>query len=87
MAIEISKYHHENWDGSGYPKGISGTDIPLCARIVAITNEYDIYISERSYKPAFSHEVAMKMINDNAGRIFDPDIVNVFNKIQYQLKK
>jgi putative two-component system response regulator len=87
MAINIAGYHHENWDGSGYPNGISGRDIPLCARIVAIINEYDIYVSERSYKTAYSHEEGMKMINDNAGIRFDPDIVKIFNKIQYQLKK
>lgn len=87
MAINIAGCHHECWDGSGYPKGISGKDIPLCARIVSVINEYDLYVSERSYKSAFSHEEGMKMINDNAGIMFDPDIVNIFNKIQNQLKK
>jgi putative two-component system response regulator len=87
LAINIAGYHHENWDGSGYPNRISGKTIPLCARIVSIINEYDLYVSERSYKTAYSHEEGMRMINENAGIRFDPDIVNVFNKIQNQLKK
>jgi len=86
MAINIAWFHHENWDGTGYPKGLKGTEIPLSARIVSIVNEYDICISERNYKTAFSLDDSMKMINDNAGKKFDPDIVAVFNKIKRQLK-
>ncbi|HWT26543.1 MAG TPA: HD domain-containing phosphohydrolase [Mobilitalea sp.] len=85
MAINIAWYHHENWDGSGFPKGLAKTDIPLCARIVSIIDVYDVLISERSYKPAFSHEESIKIINDGAGKKFDPDIVAIFNKIQNQL--
>lgn len=86
MAINIAWFHHENWDGSGYPKGLSGEEIPLCARIVSIINEYDIYMSKRNYKDAYSFEESIKMINVNAGKKFDPDIVMIFNKIQKQIK-
>lgn len=87
MAIDIAWYHHENWDGSGFPQGRKGTEIPLSARIVSIVDVYDILISERCYKPAFSHEESMKIINESADKKFDPDIVRIFNKIQNQLQK
>jgi len=87
MAIDIAKHHHENWDGSGYPMGLAGTAIPLSARIVAIVDAYDSLITEQANRPAYSHEDSMKIINDGAGILFDPDMVSVFNKIQFQLKK
>jgi putative two-component system response regulator len=87
MAINIAWFHHENWDGSGYPKGLKGTEIPLSARIVSIINEYDNNMSERSYRPASSQEESIKMIMDNAGKKYDPDIASIFYKIQNQLKK
>ncbi|MDF2537751.1 MAG: response regulator receiver modulated metal dependent phosphohydrolase [Herbinix sp.] len=87
MAINIASFHHENWDGTGYPKGLAGNEIPMCARIVSIINDYDILISERSYKNAFTHDDSVKLINDNAGMKYDPEIVHVFNKIQLQLKR
>jgi len=86
MAINIAWFHHENWDGSGYPKGLKGLEIPLCARIVSIVNDYDFSNSERSYKTASSNEDSMKIINDNAGIKYDPDIVRIFNMLQYQLR-
>lgn len=87
MAIDIAKYHHENWDGSGYPIGLSGENIPLSARIVSIVNAYDFVVTERMNKPAYTHEQCMDIINKGAGNLFDPDIVTIFNKIQYQLEK
>jgi putative two-component system response regulator len=84
MAIEIAKYHHEEWAGTGYPSGISGTAIPLSARIVAVVDAYDMLINS---KTSFSHEVSMDTINNGSGTKFDPEIVAVFNKIQSQLKK
>ncbi|MDF2944310.1 MAG: response regulator receiver modulated metal dependent phosphohydrolase [Herbinix sp.] len=87
MAIDIVKYHHERWNGTGYPAGISGTAIPLSARIVSVIDVYDSLISKKSYRPEYSHEMSMHIINDGSGILFDPDIVNVFNKIQSQLKK
>ncbi len=87
MAIDIARYHHEKWDGTGYPEGLKGTEIPLAARITAIVDVYDILVSVRCYKSAYTHEEAMKIINDDAGKSFDPDIVEVFNKVQKQLKR
>lgn len=87
MAIDIAKYHHEKWDGSGYPDGLKETEIPLAARITSIVDVYDILVSVRCYKAAYTHEEAMQIINDDAGKSFDPDIVEVFNKVQKQLKR
>jgi len=70
--------HHEKWDGSGYPRGLSGEDIPLLGRIMAIADVYDALVSERPYKEAFSHEEAMDIIRDNKGIQFDPRIVDIF---------
>lgn len=87
MAIDIAWHHHENWDGSGFPKGLSKTAIPLCARIVSLIDVYDILISERCYKEAYSHEESVRIINEASGKKFDPDIVEIFNRIQHQLNK
>lgn len=87
MAVDIALNHHERWDGKGYPNGLSGTDIPLAARITAIVDVYDVLVSTRCYKRAYSHEEAMEMINNDAGKSFDPDIVEIFNKVQKQLKR
>ncbi len=87
MAIEIAESHHERWDGKGYPKGLKGEEIPLAARITSIVDVYDVLISERCYKKAYTHEKAMEIINADAGKSFDPDIVEVFDKIQKQLKR
>lgn len=85
LAISIAKNHHERWDGSGYPSGIKGEDIPLSARIVSVVNVYDNLIND--YGQAYSHEKSMELINEDAGYGFDPEIVSIFNKIQHQLKK
>lgn len=87
MAIDIALYHHEKWDGSGFPEGLKGDKIPLCARIVSIINTYDTLVSERCYKPAYTHEDSMEIINKGAGTLFDPDIVLIFNKIKNQLQR
>ncbi len=87
MAINITKYHHENWDGSGYPTGLAGNEIPLCARIVSVLESYDSLVCLRNKGNTISHEEAMVIINRDAGSVFDPDIINIFNKIQSQLKK
>ena len=87
MAIDIARYHHENWDGSGYPKGLKGKEIPLSARITAVVDVYDILTSDRCYRKAFSHEDAMRIMIDDAGKAFDPDIIEIFVKIQNQLNK
>ncbi len=78
MAAEIAGAHHERFDGSGYPKGLSGTDIPLAARIVALADVYDALTSVRVYKSVVEPEVARSMIVDEAGKHFDPAIVDAF---------
>lgn len=85
MAIDIAKYHHENWDGSGFPMGIAGVEIPLSARIISIVNVYDILIRD-TVNPC-SHDKTVEIINAGTGILFDPEIVSIFNKIQYQLRK
>ncbi len=86
LALDITKYHHENWDGSGYPEGISGMDIPLSARIISVVNTFNLLISHADYGKAYSYERTLEYINKKSGIYFDPDIIYVFNKIQYQLK-
>lgn len=87
MAIDIAYYHHERWDGTGYPKGLKGSEIPLSARIMAVADVYDTLVNERCYKSAYSHEKSMEIMNEESGKSFDPDIIEVFNKIQRQLKR
>ena len=70
--------HHERWDGTGYPRGLSGEDIPLEGRIMAIVDVYDALTSKRPYKEAFSHEEAVEIIKRDSGRAFDPKLVEVF---------
>jgi putative two-component system response regulator len=79
-AIEIIRGHHEKWDGSGYPKGLSGEEIPLSARIMAVADVYDALTTRRIYKPAFAHEVAVQIILEGRGRHFDPRIVDAFSR-------
>ncbi|UCD49461.1 MAG: response regulator [Phycisphaerales bacterium] len=78
MAEEIARTHHERFDGSGYPAGLSGHEIPLSGRIVALADVYDALASRRVYKEAFSHELAKSIIQEEAGRQFDPEIVKAF---------
>ena len=78
-CYDICRYHHERWDGKGYPDKIAGESIPLSARIVSIVDVYDALVSRRTYKPAFAHTEAMKMISEDAesGK-FDKRIVEAF---------
>jgi len=75
-------YHHEHWDGSGYPRGLKGAKIPLQGRIMAIVDVYDALISERIYKPTLPHEEAVNIIMSEKGKRFDPEIADVFFEIQ-----
>ncbi|MDR0442209.1 MAG: response regulator [Treponema sp.] len=74
-------YHHERWDGRGYPRGHKGTEIPLQGRIMAIVDVYDALVSERPYKKALTHEEAVKIIMECAGTQYDPKIAEVFNDV------
>lgn len=78
MSRRIAMSHHEKWDGSGYPEGLAGDDIPLEARIVAIADVFDALTSERPYKQAWSVEKAVSVIQEDSGSHFDPNLVPVF---------
>lgn len=78
MARDIAQTHHERYDGGGYPDGLTGEEIPLCGRIVALADVYDALTTKRIYKPAFSHVKARKIILDGMGTHFDPDVVMAF---------
>jgi len=78
IAGEITLSHHEKWNGSGYPNGIAGDEIPISARLMAIADVYDALVTKRVYKPAFTHEKAVGIIREERGTHFDPDIVDAF---------
>ncbi len=86
MAREIAFFHHERWDGEGYPHRLSGEDIPLSARIVAIADTYDAMAVKRVYKEAYPHEVCVDRIRREAGQQFDPALVEVFLGIEQQFR-
>lgn len=78
FAEEIARYHHERWDGSGYPQGLKGDEIPLSARIVAVADVFDALTSKRHYKESFSFERSVAMIRESAGSHLDPFVVEIF---------
>lgn len=86
LAKDIAYYHHERWNGTGYPFGLKKNQIPLSARIVALCDVYDALTSERPYKNAYDHEKASEIIYDSSGIQFDPLIVSVFSSIEKQFK-
>lgn len=86
MGMDITKNHHEKWDGSGYPRGLKGKDIPLAGRIMAIVDVYDALRSKRVYKDAYSHDKSLEIISEGRGRHFDPDLVDIFIKYSSKFK-
>jgi HD-GYP domain-containing protein (c-di-GMP phosphodiesterase class II) len=80
-ALTIPYYHHEKFDGTGYPHGLKGTDIPLPARIFAVVDVWDALISDRPYRGAWTEEDATRYVKDQAGKHFDPDVVKQFLEI------
>ena len=72
--------HHERWDGNGYPRGLSGEEIPFVARIIAVADAYEAMTADRPYKVSLSHENAMEELIRCAGTQFDPEIVNAYEK-------
>jgi putative two-component system response regulator len=82
FAREIAQTHHEKWDGSGYPNGLKGEEIPLSGRLMAVADVYDALISKRVYKPAFPHEKAMAIIREGSGAHFDARIVEALDAIE-----
>ncbi|MDH5511415.1 MAG: HD domain-containing protein, partial [Nitrospinota bacterium] len=83
-ARQIAYGHHEKWDGSGYPEGLKGEQIPLAARLMAIADVYDALISKRVYKEAFSHDKAREIIVEGRGGHFDPELVDAFLAIEHK---
>ncbi len=80
-ALDIPHYHHERWDGSGYPDGLKGTDIPLSARLFSVIDAYDALVSPRPYRPGMNKSLARAYILDQAGKHFDPDIAAEFTRM------
>ncbi|KIL99597.1 Response regulator [Paramagnetospirillum magnetotacticum MS-1] len=78
MARNVALCHHEKWDGSGYPQGLKGEDIPIEARIAAICDVFDALTSSRPYKEAWPLEKAVALVKDQSGKHFDPRLVEVF---------
>ena len=86
-CYDIAVFHHERWDGSGYPKGVAGEDIPLAARIVTLVDVYDALIGERAYKTKMSHAEAVSIIREGAGTQFDDKITEAFLMIHDKFEK
>ncbi len=87
IASDIAMYHHEKWDGTGYPEGLKGTQIPSSARIVAIADVYDALRSKRVYKKGFTHEKAVEIMMHEKGKSFDPNLINIFLAVNQEFKK
>ncbi len=86
-AKNLATYHHERWDGKGYPSGKAGEDIPLSARIMSVADVFDALVSKRSYKEPFSFEKAMDIIKEGAGTQFDPQIAKLFVEAEEEVRK
>ena len=86
MGLDITRFHHEKWDGSGYLFELQGEEIPLSARIMALADVYDALRSKRVYKPAFSHEKAMEIIVEGRGKHFDPALVDLFAAFHHEFE-
>jgi len=86
LAKEIAYYHQEKWDGSGYPTGISGDDIPISARLMALADVYDALICRRVYKEGMPHEKAAAIIVESKGTHFDPDVADAFVELQSEFR-
>lgn len=80
-SMDIVLHHHEHWDGSGYPTGLKGEDIPICARIISVADVYDALTSHRAYRTAWLRENAASYISEQSGQLFDPYVVKAFEKI------
>ncbi len=86
-ARVLAEFHHEKWNGTGYPNGISGEDIPLSARVMAVADVFDALVSKRSYKEPFSIEKAMDIIREGAGTHFDPNVAEAFFRAEPEVRQ
>lgn len=86
IARAMALCHHEKWDGSGYPKGLSGNDIPVCARIMAVADVFDALCSKRSYKEPYSIKKAFEIMNDSKGSHFEPALVDILNQLKREME-
>jgi HD-GYP domain-containing protein (c-di-GMP phosphodiesterase class II) len=86
IAENMAHYHHERWNGTGYPENLTGEKIPLEARIMALADVYDALVSERCYKPKLSFEDAAKIIREGMGTHFDPALAEIFEACRPQLE-
>ena len=85
-ARDMAHYHHEKWDGTGYPSGLKGEEIPISARIMAIADVYDALTTKRPYKEPFSHEDTVNIIIEGREKGFDPNMIDVFKEISYKFE-
>lgn len=85
IASDIASYHHEKWNGKGYPNGKAGEEIPLCARIMAVADVFDALVSERCYKKPMSYDDAFALIERESGEHFDPDVVELFMELKDEI--
>lgn len=87
FAREMAYSHREHWDGTGYPEGLAGDEIPVSARLMAVADVYDALVSERPHRPAFSHEQAVAIMREGRASHFDPDVLNAFLETQEQFRQ
>jgi HD-GYP domain-containing protein (c-di-GMP phosphodiesterase class II) len=80
-ALDIPYSHHEKWDGSGYPRGLKGEEIPLAARLFAVVDVWDALLSDRPYRAAWEKEKVFAYMREQSGKYFDPKVVDIFLKL------
>ena len=84
-AMNLATYHHERWDGTGYPMGLMGKDIPLSARVMAVADMFDALVSKRVYKPGFPYDKALRIMQEECGTHFDPKIIKAFMAVKDEI--
>ena len=87
VACDMAQYHHEKWNGKGYPEGLKGKEIPLTARILAVTDVYDALVSKRQYKEGMSIDEAFAIMEKDRGESFEADILDIFFDLKEELER
>src|SRR5262249_3219274 len=85
-VVPIVRHHHENWDGSGYPSGLSGTDIPIGARILSVVDCFDALTSDRPYRPRLTDKEALRILIERRGTMYDPLVIDTFARVYTQIE-